>query len=216
MTEKLSFEDKIQGLIAYHHTLEEVDPNLDNHSEVANPNLFYGRSGSGVRVPLLDARESVRDSIKCHARAQYEWNDGYPGSRHFESKDLRRDTDEERAERADILAMMTAPLTPELRKERADHIAGILAAIVSGKTITLTKYNTFRREYDVPQEFTVDAGRALFGVFRNSHITSRVLNVQYDTPVDWPKEETGESVIALDIESILRDGDKVEPAAVVA
>jgi hypothetical protein len=199
MTESLSFEEKVQGLINYYRALERLDPQNPQHIDVANPDVFYW-SGNVPSQFLAEARSDVLDNIECHGRIEYR-------EREFAAKDLREDTDELRGERADVLAVMTAPLTPELRQERAKRIAGILAIITSGETVRMTEYNYFNNQYEEPKEVTVDVNRALFGVFRNGHISSRILTVQYDTPVYFkPTDdvEVGEPVFDINVPALFK------------
>lgn len=212
VTEKIGFEAKVQGLLDYYRALEELDPQNPQHDPVANPDVFYWSGGYSASRSLVEARRSVLDDIACHGRREY-------GDRDFGSKDLREDTDELRAERADVLAVMTAPLTPELRQQRAGRIAGVLASIAAGNTIRLTEYDSFRRCYAEPVETAIDVGRALFGVFRNGYIRSRVLTVQYDTPAysaPTPDVRLGEPVLSMDVPALFRgNGLRIETTRVV-
>ncbi len=199
MSEALGFDAKVQGLIDYYQALKEIDPQNPQHSDVANPDVFYW-SGGRVSQSLAEARRNVTDNIECHGRREY-------GNRGLASKDLREDTDELRAERADVLAVMTAPLTAELREKRRERIAGVLANITSGETIRMTVYDDFHGRYNAPQEAAIDVSRALFGVFRNGHISSRILTVQYDTPVYFaPTDdlEVGEPVLDIDVPALFK------------
>ncbi|MDB5185565.1 MAG: hypothetical protein JWL85_88 [Candidatus Saccharibacteria bacterium] len=89
-----------------------------------------------------------------------------------------------------------------MREERAERIAGLLSSIVSGETLRLTPYDTFHRRYSAPQEAAADISRALFGVFRNGHVSSRYLTVQYDTPVTFvPSDDVkvGEPLLVFEV-----------------
>lgn len=216
MSNQLGFEQKVQGLVDYYHALDEMDPKNPDHNEIANPSFFYYADGHHVSMPLAEAKNGVLYDMACHALVRYNhWNDNGRG---FNLMDLREDTDELRAERADILAVLTAPIKPEIRQERAERIADILANIVAGKTVRLTQYNRRNRYYGTPQEATLDVSRAIFGVFANGHISDRTLTIQYDTPVYSATHENpaeiGVPAVNINIPEIFRsDGLLLEVAA---
>lgn len=198
---EISFEQKVQGLQRYYRALTELDPSNPEHGEVANPDFFYYGEGYHVSSPLQEVKRGVVFDIECHGRREY-------GNRGLNKKDLREDTDESRIERADVLAVMTAPLTPEVREQRTERIAGILAAIVSGQTLSLTEYD------NAPVEVAIDLRRAVFGVFRNGHISDRVLTVQYDRPDTYRSSDYGEEAVAIDVPALFRgNGVRLEPVA---
>lgn len=213
MGRKLGFEQKIQGLIGYYQELESMDPTNSDHAEIANPDFFYGGYSAGVNSGLNIAKESTRKNIGLHAMTEYTRLEG----RALDTKDLREDTIELRAERADLLSLMTSPLTPELRDERAEKIGEVLDAISSGETISIALHNPFSgsETHFEREEFEIDATRALFGVFRNEHISSRTLHIQYDTPDYKTPREAGELVFSLDIPNMFKR-DLVEPVRSVS
>lgn len=215
MSEVLSFEQKIQGLVDYYHALEEMDPKNPDHNEIANPDVFYHAEGHHVSAPLAEARRGVLFDMACHARIEYsQYENGV--ARGYSVKDLREDTDELRERRADVLAVMTAPIKPEVRQERAERIAGILADISNGKTVRLIPYDRAMRRHEAPQEITFDITRAMFGVFTNGHISDRVLTVQYDTPVYFahtPDTQVGERAMQIDVPEIFKVGTLLETVA---
>jgi len=209
-TEALGFEEKIHGLIAYHGTLEELNPyNNPNHNELANPELFYGTAIS-VHDGIRAAQKSVLFDIACHAHVEY-------GKRGLGKRDLREDTADQLAERADVLAVMTAPLTTADREARGERIAGILSSIVSGQTVRFTEYDHFHRGFKSPQEVAIDVSRALFGVFANGHVSDRILTVQYDTPTTFAPTgdiTVGERVVNIDVPALVKGNSlRVEPVA---
>lgn len=197
---ELSFEQKVQGLQDYYRALTELDPRNPEHSDVANPEFFYYADGHHASHPLQEVKSGVVFDIECHGRVEY-------GRRGLNAKDLREDTDELRAERADVLAVMTAPLTQEVRDERAERIAGLLSSISRGETLRLTPYDTFHRRYEAPQDAAADIGRSLFGVFRNGHVSSRTLTIQYDSPVTFaPTDdvEVGEPLMHIEVPDLFK------------
>jgi hypothetical protein len=202
MAEALSFEAKVQGLVDYYHALEELDPKNPDHSEAANPDFFYYAEGHHASYPLREVKAGVLYDIECHARSEYSHFNG----RGFNLRDLREDTDELRAERADILAVMTAPVVPEVRQERAERIAGLLADISTGKTVKLAWHGRSLNRHVAPQETTFDVTRAMFGVFTNGHISDRNLTIQYDTPVYFSHsgEQVGEQAMRINIPGLFR------------
>lgn len=204
---EISFEQRVQGLQDYYRVLQELDPSNPERSDVANPDFFYYAEGHHASHPLQEVKSGVAYDIECHGRVEY-------GKRELNKKDLREDTDELRAERADVLAVMTAPLTAEVRGQRAERIAGVLADIVSGQTLSLTEYDSFHRRYNSPEEVAMDLSRAVFGVFRNGHVSDRVLTVQYDKPDTYLARDYGEKAMAIDVPALFRgNGVLLEPVA---
>lgn len=168
----LGFEQKVEGLQNYAQHLIGVDPQNPDHTDVANPDLFYG-SGGVVGSHIRNAWKCVLGEIGNYGSREYY-------DRGLETTDLREDTEELRLKRADLLAVMTGPVTPEIRKERTERISVVLADIVSGQTLSLVEFDTFHGWYERPVEVSADPERPLFSVFRNSHISSRDLTIQYE------------------------------------
>lgn len=193
MSKELSFDQKIGGLMEYYQELNIIDPYHVDHDLVANPDIFYGRP-VGVSKALTDARESVLDHMGNHASAEY-------SRRGFEAVNLRGDTPL-LEERADVLAVMTAPLSPKIRTERAGQIADLLGGIARGGTVIKAEYDSFHGTNKVRQEYTIDPNRALFAVFSNGHISDRNLTIQYDTPHTAPVANPGERVFSFDVPSL--------------
>lgn len=203
MAEALGFEAKIEGLIEYHRALEELDPRNPLHGDIANPDLFYRDEGAGVSRGLEKAKQSVLYSMGCHARFEY-------GLRGFAAMDLREDTDERRAQRADVLAVMTGPIEATVRQKRAEHIAGLLSAIASGETVSLESYDDIYHKYNLPRYATADVSRALFAAFRNSDISNRTLTIQYGNPVTFATDDkkVGEPLVVIEVPDLFKMSDK--------
>ncbi|MGB4759598.1 MAG: hypothetical protein WBP26_06105 [Candidatus Saccharimonadales bacterium] len=193
MSKELSFDQKIEGLMGYYQALNAIDPDYADHDEVADPGVFYA-SPVGVSRGLAGARASVLANMGNHARAEY-------SRKGFGTVDLRGDTPL-LEERADVLAVMTAPLSPEIRVERAGQIADLLGSIARGGTVIKTEYDSFHGTNKVPQEYTIDPNRALFAVFSNGHISDRNLTIQYDTPHTAPVANPGERIFSFDVPSL--------------
>ncbi len=194
MAEALGFEDKIQRLIEYHESLRQLDPKTAEPGLVGDLRIFYWGDGIGISQSLGDAQESVLQNITGHAKKEYY-------DRNFAARDLRKETDARRHERADVLSVMTAPLTQELRQERAKRITGVLGLIVEGGPIRMTEYDYNRKPNELT-EVTIDTTRPLFGVFRNGHASNRTLNVQYDNSITHAAnsdEHVGELVLSVEI-----------------
>jgi len=209
-TETLGFEDKVKGLLDYYQALRTLDPRDAEHSDIANPDFFYYPDGFHASDSLQKAKQGVLYDVECHARIEY-------GKRGLGKRDLREDTADQLAERADVLAVMTAPLTTAEREVRGERIAGVLSSIVSGQTVRFTEYDHFHRGFKSPQEVAVDVSRALFGVFANGHVSERILTVQYDTPTTFaPTDDisVGERVVNIDVPALFKGNDLlVEPVA---
>lgn len=200
---QVSFEQRVEGLQNYYKALQELDPRDPSHNEVADPAFFYYAGGHHASEPLRQVKAGVIYDIGCHGRVEY-------SNRGLETMDLREDTDELRAERADVLAVMTAPLTPEDRAYRAERIAGVLANIVSGQAVVLATIGAFRR-IESTELVDIDLERELYGVFRNGHVSDRTLTVQYDAPVHFaPTDDVavGEPVLNLNVPKLFTE----EPA----
>jgi hypothetical protein len=207
MAEALSFEQKVQGLIDYYHALGKLDPLNEDHAEVANPEVLYSGSGSIQSRGMREIQQGLLGDLSNHGRREY-------GNRGLAALDLREDTDELRAERADVLAVMTAPLTPEVREVRKERIAEVLSCGVSGEPLVVAKFDRSQGRYNQWTEVTVDVSRALFGVFRNGHISDRTLTVQYDKPDTYLASDYGEKVLDIDIPQLFQSNHLVvEPAA---
>jgi len=209
MSEVLDFEQKVQGLADYYRALEALDPRNPQHIEVANPAIFYGSHDFHASQALAKVCSRVLYDIGCHGRVEY-------GRRGLDKNDLREDTDGQRAERADVLAVMTSPIEAAERAQRAERIAGVLACIASGETLSMTRYNRSHHEYEDPQDFAIDSSRAIFGVFTNGHVSDRTLTIQYDTPVTFaPTDDVkvGEHLMRIDVPALFHKGNNllIEP-----
>lgn len=193
-----SFEQKVQGLQNYYRDLQGLDPVDPGHIEAADPDFFFFDEGHSTSQPLQTIMQSVVHDLECHGRKEYDVRD-------LRAKDLREDTDELRAERADVLAVMTAPLSDEVREQRAERIATVLGDIASGRPFSLDDYGGGLRagvHYRKSAKIAIDLNRAVFGMFIIANVYSRVLTVQYDTPVYfYPPDEEGlpEAVVHLDV-----------------
>jgi hypothetical protein len=202
MAETLGFEAKVQGLVDYYRALEELDPRNPEHGDVANPDVFYSGGGFNAGMRLEKAKGGALFDIACHARVEY-------SRRGFNTADLREDTDELRAQRADVLAVMTSPLETAVREQRAERIAGVLGSLTAGQTLRVTAYDSFRSRYEAPRDIAIDPSRALFGTFVNGHISDRVLTVMYDSPETLASTKNagsvGEHVMRIDVPALLGD-----------
>ena len=200
MSEALSFDQKVEGLVKYYEALEALDPTREVHDTVANPEIFYGGRGTSVGQELYEARKSVIFDIECHGRSEYYKRD-------FAKLDLREDSVELRAERADVLAVMTGPIREGEREKRAKTIVELLGAIVNGQEIELTSIDAFGRGYDEPVTAKAQTDRPLFAVFRNGHISARDLSIQYDSPITFARneeEQVGEEVMRMILPNLFR------------
>lgn len=206
----LNFEEKVKGLQEYYRAIDEIDPSSADHSDIANPDFFYYADGFHASKPLREVREGALFDLACHGLVEY-------GRRGLAERDIREDTDETRLERADVLSVLTAPATPELREQRAEHIAGLLAGIVSGQSLELRVYDGFHRRYRETEVLDIDLNRALFGVFRNGHVSTRTLTMQYDSPTTFARTDdtqVGEAVVSLDVPTLFREKPTtLEPVA---
>jgi hypothetical protein len=205
---KLNVEQQVEGLQAYYLSLRQLDPRDDERHEAADPAFFYGSGDISVTSALADAKRSVRENIAMLGRAAY-------GGLAMGAMDLREDNDVLRSWRSDVLALLTGPTTKEIRAERASKIGGVLADILSGQPIVVTEYDKFHRDFKPPQEVTVDTDRPLYGVFRNSHISSTVLTIQYDRPDTYLSVDYGPEALSFDVPSLFDSkGVTIKPAAV--
>lgn len=208
MGKPLDFEAKVQGLLDCHEAIGQLTTDNAQFGDIANEDIFYWSGGaSRIASALAEARWKVRKDIEydiaCHARREY-------GDQGLGTTDLRQDSQEMMAGRADVLAMMTVPLTPELRQERATRIAAVLSAIATGQTIRATQHDRFGYPQGEPVNVTADTGRGLFGQFRNGHISSRVLTIHYDSPhsLVYPYDmQVGTPLVNLDLPALV-EGDQ--------
>ncbi|MDB5175495.1 MAG: hypothetical protein JWM81_353 [Candidatus Saccharibacteria bacterium] len=198
MKEALSFEQKVQGLVAYHKVLLDIDPHHKGHIEVANPEFFSKLGAPSVSSSLAKARHSVLSYLENHGRQEYD-------VRGFAAMDLREDTEEIRKQRADVLSVMTAPLDQLTREERGKRISGVLAGIVEGQTLHVSEYDSHQGCYQSAQEIAADTSRPLFGLFVSGLITERVLTIQYDNPVTLAPGNNvivGNQLVGIDIHAL--------------
>jgi hypothetical protein len=218
MADRLSFEEKIEGLMGYYQALEAIDPRNPDHSEIANPDFFHFAQGYHASESLRMAREGVLNDMACHARVEY----GHYHGRGFDIRNLHEDSEEMHLERADVLAVVTSPPTPEVRQERAERIADMLASVVAGETLRVTKYHG-RADPQEPQMVAFeqvvafDTTRALFAVFREGHISGRTMTFQYDSPLFLthnPDAVIGKPVLNISLPSMFKqNGIVLERAA---
>jgi hypothetical protein len=177
MAEVLGFEERVEGLTRYYEALRSMDPHDPDHSELADPRFFHG-TGFEASEGIYNAKAGVLFDMACHARREY-------GARGYDRLDLWEETPEQRAGRADVLAVMTSPIGAEARADRAARILGFLKSVISGQELEIEAFNA--DSVCIPaQRISVEGGRSLFAVFRNGHLSSRVLTIQYDTPERGP------------------------------
>jgi hypothetical protein len=187
MRQQLDFETRMQRLLACHETVGQLLTCNDQFGDISHEDIFYWPGAvTGIARTIAEARHKVQEDIKyniaCHARREY-------GVRGFGTSDLRQDNPETITSRADILAMMTAPLTPELRQERSARISSVLTAFATGQTIRAARHDRFGKPQGQPTEVAADIGRALFAQFRNGHISSQILTIHYDSSHSIPPDD---------------------------
>jgi hypothetical protein len=149
---------------------------------------------SGSSSDIVHARQTLFDDLAARARREYV-------DRGLPQTDLRDESDRQLRERADVLAVMTAPTTPKERQLRTHRIAAVFGVILSGQTLRVIPAGTA----GLSEEVTADPDRALFAVFGDhSHYEGR-LTFQYDKPYSWPTSadgQPGERLLQIDVPSL--------------
>jgi|SRR3989344_5061150 len=201
MAERLTLDDKINGLAAYYEQLTALDP--DNMEKDKRPPFYW--SGITVSDGLRDAKRSLAYDLSCHARVEY-------GNR-FSKVDLRESDDTQRQERADVLAVMTVPPNPETFYERAEQINEFLGKIVTGEEIAIAehRWDMFGITANAAQ---IDTSREIYALFRNGHVSSRILNVQYDTSDTMGERDN--LALSVSVPAMFNEGVVTYPSAQAA
>lgn len=191
MAEKLTLDQKIQGLADYYEQLDALNP--DNMDAAGKRPPTYS-SAFSVVDGIRKAQSSLEFDLGCHARVEY-------GERGFRGVDLRDASPEEIRERAGILTIMTAPPTPEAFFEGAARIEELLGKIVSGEEIRIAEHRYDCWHFDA-QSVTVDTSRPLFTSF-NGHISGRDMRLQYDRDDSYGREGPTENALRVAIPTMV-------------
>jgi hypothetical protein len=170
----LSFEQKVENLQGFYKSMRVMSPRADDPSPELDAIIFSPSVEHVVARGIADILAGVKDEIGFLGRREYT-------DQKYGLRDLRADTPDELMKRADILAVVTSPLTQEVREERAQSISEILESIVGGEPVASVGYDSFMGVRTVSDDEIVDVTRPLHLLFPNGHVTSRVLAVQYDT-----------------------------------
>lgn len=190
MAEKLTFDQKIQGLADYYEQLGALNPkNMDADKK---PPTYS--SAINVVDGIRKAQASLEFDLGCHARVEY-------GERGFRATDLRDANAEEIRERAGVLAIMTAPSTPEAFFEGAARIEELLGKIVSGEELRIAEHFYDGWYFDA-QSVAVDTSRPLFTSF-NGHISGRDMCIQYDRDDIYGMEGPTEYALRVAIPTVV-------------
>lgn len=207
---EISFEEKISGLATYYTALSDLEPREGNTNPVANPDYFYG--GDSGAIGFMHQHRVILGSMARLGREEYM-------RRGFAEADIRREGSDELAERASILAVMTAettthPFTPEIRSERANHIVELLGMLSSARSLKVAEYNDDTREHEEPRLIRFDPGSPLYAFFRTSHWLESNLTVQqtFHPPVDLERKapERPHASIKIPMDTLFREWGKTE------
>ncbi len=194
MSERLTFDQKINGLAEYYEQLLAIDP---SHNHDVKPPTYS--SSHIIANGLREACESLMFSVGCHARAEWQ-------ARGYSHSDLRVDTDEMRTERVGILSMMSVPGSPESFYDRAAQIAALLGKVIAGDLFKATRWHDRNLLVRTEHDFQADPELGLYTEF-DSHISHRVLRIDQGNQkgnMFGVREEQPINVLRIDLEQLSR------------
>ncbi|MDB5176016.1 MAG: hypothetical protein JWM81_874 [Candidatus Saccharibacteria bacterium] len=171
-----SYSHRMEALVGYYQKLDALDPTSPGHHAQADRINFV--SGYDLATDVLDPITLLKDNVRRHiginARIQYT-NGG------LERKDIRKDTGKQRTERADLMAMITAPVEKGERQSRAARIASFLGHVADGATLLIPDFSVDTSLYQT-RKVTISGNGPLLAQF-DSHVASTVLNLHDGRPL---------------------------------